>query len=1219
MSSFFKQIFPFMKVKKKKEFSYIIRGVDPYTIWSLVGELGDGSFGKVHKAERKTDGTLAAAKIIDVKDESELDDFMVEIDILSECKHSHVVGMYEAYYHENKLWMMLEFCSGGALDDLILEIERGLTEDQIKVVCRQMFECLHFLHTHKVIHRDLKAGNLLLTSDGNIKLADFGVSAKNKKTVQRRTTFIGTPYWMAPEVIVTETCKDDPYDYKADIWSAGITLIELAEMQPPYHDMHPMRVLFKIPKSDPPQLQAKNKWSKHFHDFLSLCVVKSADMRTSAGQLLEHPFIANVTDNKPLKELYNEAKAVVIEELEDLPEDKEEKEKNELKISESTDSLDESAEWNNEIETDRDEGEKEEEENKETDKDYENEKEMGGKDEEAEEKKETVETKVEEEKSEREQAEERKENDQMKEEEVKDEETVENKEDLGDKREVESQEKVEEAKEEEEKEDERTESKEKGEEEVAVEEPGKDESKTEEKAEEQKQEEEQSKEEAITASEEIEDKTGDGEGKAEEGEEVEKTGEGESREEVEEDRTGEENEVQEAESKPTDGEKGNDQEGEEIVNSVTEEKEEQDKRKEDEASETVKSEVENKLAPSQDKAAETQVLHDGDKYSARLDNILDNLEEDEREEALPTVAQKAVSSEETDEVQDSEEVTLPQDKEQVEVEVKKDESDKEIGGEKIEQEKDEEAVKDSAEDNQGEKVETRSEDKEDDVFDVNEKAPMSNGSVIAPALIKEKEPPGFTEKKTETTDGSEEEKSYKTLKRIRKFEKDGKIVTETTSRVVDVSQEDYRNAVIKEQQQRKVNLRELKILQREEQKQGMLLMAKIRRQWDAQEQRFEQELQDLDKKYEVDLDNLSRNQKKEIEKLEVSQNSDLRTSSRKMKQDQEKELKRFRDNLREEHKSAKKEVDGLPRNLRKETWRKKREEIEVSQRQAEHEFLAMQQVNFEKFCKELIELHRERMYNLEMQFLQNKHGLKRGHEGERWEIEQRQLHERHQLARTQLKETFFLQRSQMLNRHQKECEQHSRLTKLKEEEMKRRHEIERKRLPKIQRDEIKAKSQQYRKSIRIDKRMSIDVEREMMKEFESVERKRARTEYEKMLFRQEMEAEELRVSSESALKELQQLQNEKRHMLMESETTKLKERDEKHQSQLAAWKAELGPRKKAVEEEFAREEREQQMFYARNSSEFSISDSKEFDGENQMDGCKTPEDTVSSKSSSGST
>ncbi|XP_068721783.1 STE20-like serine/threonine-protein kinase [Montipora capricornis] len=296
--------------------------------------------------------------------------------------------------------------------------------------------------------------------------------------------------------------------------------------------------------------------------------------------------------------------------------------------------------------------------------------------------------------------------------------------------------------------------------------------------------------------------------------------------------------------------------------------------------------------------------------------------------------------------------------------------------------------------------------------------------------------------------------------------------------------------------------------------------------------------------------------------------------------------------------------------------------MEVSQRQAEHEFLAMQQVEFEKFCKELIELHRERMYNLEMQFLQDKHQLKRGHEGERWEIEQRQLHERHQLARTQLKETFFLQRSQMVNRHEKECEQHTRLTKLKEEEMKRRHEIERKRLPKIQRDEIKAKSQQYRKSLRIDKTVSVDVERELIKEFDLLERKKARSEYEKLLFRQEMEAEELRVSTESALKELRQLQNEKRHMLMESETMKLKERDEKHQVQLVAWKAELVPRKKTLEEEFAREEREQQLFYARNLSEFPRSDSKEFDGdtgENQVDGYKTPEDNVSSKSSSGST
>jgi len=212
----------------------------------------------------------------------------------------------------------------------------------------------------------------------------------------------------------------------------------------------------------------------------------------------------------------------------------------------------------------------------------------------------------------------------------------------------------------------------------------------------------------------------------------------------------------------------------------------------------------------------------------------------------------------------------------------------------------------------------------------------------------------------------------------------------------------------------------------------------------------------------------------------------------------------------------------------------------------------------------------------------------------------------------------------MLNRHKKEEDQHTRLTKLKEEEMKRRHDIEKKRLPKIQRDEIKSKTQQYRKSLRIEKRVSLDIEREMMKEFELTERKRARTEYEKMLFRQEMEAEELRISSESALKELQQLQNEKRHMLMESETTKLKERDEKHQTQLESWKAELVPRKKTLEEEFAREEREQQLFYARNSNDYPISpempskESEEEPREIQGDGEKTPEDNISSKSSSGS-
>ncbi|KAL9984056.1 hypothetical protein ACROYT_G006312 [Oculina patagonica] len=1222
MSSFFKQLFPFMKVKKKKEFSYIIRGVDPYTIWNLVGELGDGSFGKVYKAERKTDGILAAAKIIDVKDESELDDFMVEIDILSECKHKHVVGMYEAYYHDNKLWMMLEFCSGGALDDLILELERGLTEEQIKIVCKQMFECLHFLHTHKVIHRDLKAGNLLLTNDGNIKLADFGVSAKNKKTIQRRTTFIGTPYWMAPEVIVTETCKDDPYDYKADIWSAGITLIELAEMQPPYHDMHPMRVLFKIPKADPPLLQFKNRWSKDFHDFLSLCVVKSAEMRSSAADLLTHPFIADVVDHKPLKELYNEAKAVVIEEFEDLPEDKEKKGKEGLKAAESTESLDESEELSSETGS-KDFDKEGEGREKELEESTENEKEVETKEQDEEikelvdEKKEEMEEKKEEVEEKAADAEEKKEDEKQAEEIVKEGEPEEKKGDSEEAKEDEVQQKKEHVEDEKE----------------SVEEEKGEAEKKKEVAEEEKDEVEEKKEEAQERIEKAEEKEEEAEEKKEEveekKEEVEEVEEKkdeaeEKREETEKPKEEAESEKEVPEDTPKDAEE-NKEDAKEQVEEVEDEKDgegegEETAKKEPQPGEGVPEVVvtENDV-PAAEQEKETQEVRD--KYSARLDNILDSLEEDEQ--AQPTgggeeasVTQENEKTEDGEKQEEQEETTTVQEKEEEKKEEEKSGETEELAKEK-ETEDTEDKIKENKEVNEDE---NKTEDKEDEVFDDKEKAAIPNGDVLIEPISKKKKPSSSNEEKSEATDGSEE-KNFKTLKRIRKYEKDGKIVTETTSRVVDVSQEDYRNALMKEQQQRKVNLREMKVLQREEQKQGMLLMAKIRRQWEAQEQRFEQELQDLEKKYELDLDTSSRNQKKEIEKLELAQNADLRTSSRKMKQDQEKELRRFRDSLKEEQKSSKKEVDQLPRNQRKESWRKKKEEMEVSQRQAEHEFLAMQRVEFEKFCKELIELHRERMYNLEMQFLQAKHGLKRGHEAELWEIEQRQLHERHQLARTQLKETFFLQRSQMLNRHQKECEQHTRLTKLKEEEMKRRHEIEKKRLPKIQRDEIKSKTQQYRKSLRIEKRVSVDMERELMKEFELIERKRARTEYEKMLFRQEMEAEELRISSESALKELQQLQNEKRHMLMESETTKLKERDEKHQAQLETWKADLVPRKKTLEEEFAREDREQQLFYSRNSTDYPISpettikEAEEEPGEIQVDGVKTPEDNSSSKSS----
>uniref|UniRef100_A0A8C1E7W1 non-specific serine/threonine protein kinase n=1 Tax=Cyprinus carpio carpio TaxID=630221 RepID=A0A8C1E7W1_CYPCA len=320
----FRKIFKLGAEKKKKQYDHVHRDTNPEEIWEIVGELGDGAFGKVFKAQNKQTGIFAAAKVIDTKTEDELEDYMVEIDILASCDHPNIVKLLDAFYYEGKLWILIEFCGGGAVDAVMLELERPLTEQQIKVVCKQTLDALQYLHDSKVIHRDLKAGNILLTLDGDVKLADFGVSAKNTKTIQRRDSFIGTPYWMAPEVVMCETSKDRPYDYKADIWSLGVTLIELAQIEPPNHEMNPMRVLLKIAKSDPPTLQQPSKWSPEFNDFLKHALDKNVDNRWSTAQLLQHPFVSSVTDNRPLRELIAEAKAEVTEEIEELKEEEEE-------------------------------------------------------------------------------------------------------------------------------------------------------------------------------------------------------------------------------------------------------------------------------------------------------------------------------------------------------------------------------------------------------------------------------------------------------------------------------------------------------------------------------------------------------------------------------------------------------------------------------------------------------------------------------------------------------------------------------------------------------------------------------------------------------------------------------------------------------------------------------------------------------------------------------
>uniref|UniRef100_H2Y590 Protein kinase domain-containing protein n=1 Tax=Ciona savignyi TaxID=51511 RepID=H2Y590_CIOSA len=316
--SFFKKILKIgQENNKPKLYEHIKRGENPELQWEKISELGDGAFGIVYKARHRVDGRLAAAKIIECKTEEDLEDFAVEINILASCNHKNVVKLLDAFFFEINLWVLIEFCDGGALDSIMIELERGLEEPQIQVVCRETCIALQYLHQNKIIHRDLKAGNILLTMQGEVKLADFGVSALNTRTMQKRDTFIGTPYWMAPEVIMCETFKDTPYNYSADIWSLGVTLIELAQTEPPNHDLNPVRVLLRIAKTDPPTLDIPSKWSKNFSNFIARCLVKDPSKRAKPEELLQHPFLSSTTSPLPLVKLIAESTADVTEELED--------------------------------------------------------------------------------------------------------------------------------------------------------------------------------------------------------------------------------------------------------------------------------------------------------------------------------------------------------------------------------------------------------------------------------------------------------------------------------------------------------------------------------------------------------------------------------------------------------------------------------------------------------------------------------------------------------------------------------------------------------------------------------------------------------------------------------------------------------------------------------------------------------------------------------------
>uniref|UniRef100_A0A8C3AGU4 non-specific serine/threonine protein kinase n=1 Tax=Cyclopterus lumpus TaxID=8103 RepID=A0A8C3AGU4_CYCLU len=963
----FRKIFKLGSEKKKKQYEHVRRDENPEEIWDMIGELGDGAFGKVFKAQNKLTGILAAAKVIDTKTEEELEDYMVEIEILASCDHQNIVKLLDAFYYDSKLWILIEFCAGGAVDAVMLELERPLTEPQIRVVCQQTLLALVYLHDNNIIHRDLKAGNILLTLNGDVKLADFGVSAKNTKTLQRRDSFIGTPYWMAPEVVMCETSKDRPYDYKADIWSLGVTLIELAQIEPPNHEMNPMRVLLKIAKADPPTLMQPSRWSPEFSDFLKRCLDKHVDNRWNPTQLLQHSFVSSVTDSRPLRELIAEAKAEVTEEIEDHKEEEEEEEADAH---------------------------------------------------------------------------------------------------LGHKRAPSD---------------------------VSI---------------------ASSEDEKIPLSpsslEPVPEK-------------VEPTGPPPTELPVA-NHVVDTSFVEEAAS-PVVEETSNtpDEEGE-LEQTPVEDKPPEaggdvaSPEPENEPEAPVKEMQQLEIAVEDEKEVDTSEVSANPQASSEV------TEAPQEEETVAVVEESnAPAKEQQQEEEDRYKnlkvtLTLP---EEDEVVPKQEDGEKPTEKEKMNAE-DEKTVPDQATD-----------EKEKDSDSVSGSV-ADNSSVdlnlsISSFLSKTKEPGSISVQ--------DNKRQKKTMKKTRKF----------IMRFLRYSPASFLYSLansIRDQE-----LRELRFLQKEEQRAQQQLSNKLQQQKEQIYRRFEQETTSKKRQYDQEVENLERQQKQTIERLEQDHTTRLRDEAKRIKGEQDKELSKYQNMLK---------------NRKKE----------------EQEFLQKQQQDLDTALKKIIQQHKHELATIERDCLNHKQQLLRAREAAMWELEERHLQEKHQLFKQQLKDQYFMQRHQLLKRHEKEMEQMQRYNQRLIEEMKNKQTQERARLPKIQRSEAKTRMAMFKKSLRITgAAITPEQEREKVKQFAAQEEKRQKNERLHQHQKHENQMRDLQLQCDANIRELQQLQNEKCHLLIEHETQKLKELDEEHSLELKEWREKLRPRKKALEEEFARKMQEQEVFF----------------------------------------
>ncbi|XP_068954987.1 STE20-like serine/threonine-protein kinase isoform X1 [Petaurus breviceps papuanus] len=1212
----FRKIFKLGSDKKKKQYEHVKRDLNPEDFWEIIGELGDGAFGKVFKAQNKETNVLAAAKVIDTKSEEELEDYMVEIDILASCDHPNIVKLLDAFYYENNLWILIEFCAGGAVDAVMLELERPLTESQIQVVCKQTLEALNYLHENKIIHRDLKAGNILFTLEGDIKLADFGVSAKNTRTIQRRDSFIGTPYWMAPEVVMCETSKDRPYDYKADVWSLGITLIEMAQIEPPHHELNPMRVLLKIAKSEPPTLAQPSKWSSNFKDFLKKCLEKNVDARWNTSQLLQHPFVT-VTSNKPIRELIAEAKAEVTEEVEDGKEDDDDEEtENSLPIpankrassdlsiaSSEEDKLSQNAcvlESVSEKIEHSTVGDK-------AQSSVINEKTVTG------EPDKIVERII----------------DHIADDHLENIVELQNGTGLVKENREEKKLKVEETLEVEDRVREGNAVMERKESDIPTTSEIGAALKPEEEKDQKKQ---QLSENEIIKTNEIKDtsdytaelvseETGEKEENIREAdihgtesevkpktkvqdkiEEIEVT-----KGEVDDTDTVETGEVLDLDQKAAGNNAREVQSNDK--NEVTGLNEKLNQIKPD-----VKPEVSGIEETQVQRIVETNIT-DQISVEGKSESIcvMDRSEEHliSTSGDISVICEKPMTNEveEIKETNSTKEVHIQnmmihtgeksvgsktQDSQQPVLDIEQTEFPSEIPI-KIEPQViiasqpsepqlisipsiniNSEETEDKGETGTLSQVETslhlETENQKENDTDSGTGSTADNSSIDLNLSIS-----SFLSKNKDTGSISLQEtrRHKKTLKKTRKFVVDGVEVSVTTSKIVtdsDSKTEELRFL-------RRQELRELRFLQKEEQRAQQQLNNKLQQQREQIFRRFEQEMMSKKRQYDQEIENLEKQQKQTIERLEQEHTNRLRDEAKRIKGEQEKELSKFQNMLKNRKKEVINEVEKAPKELRKELMKRRKEELAQTQHAQEQEFVQKQQQELDGSLKKIIQQQKAELANIERECLNNKQQLMRAREAAIWELEERHLQEKHQLLKQQLKDQYFMQRHQLLKRHEKETEQMQRYNQRLIEELKNRQTQERARLPKIQRSEAKTRMAMFKKSLRINSTGTPDQDRDKIKQFAAQEEKRQKNERMAQHQKHENQMRDLQLQCEANVRELHQLQNEKCHLLVEHETQKLKELDEEHGQELKEWREKLRPRKKTLEEEFARKLQEQEVFF----------------------------------------